>query len=163
VRACAERGPVLLSREPTDLIADELPVPEQKKGRSLPKGKKPWHEHGSRPPAALVGDDTVDGHQDKQVHGKARRRDPVRTAKSYAAWRYGHRWAVLAVLVRFPFATRPWALPVPADLNRSAEDDARRRRPHRTPAPRMCRLSSAPKGWPRQFKQSVQDLPAPNP
>ena len=114
-------------------------------------------------PVVLVGDDTVDGHQGKKVYGKARHRDPARSTRSSPAWRYGHRWVVLAVLVRFPFATRPWALPVPADLNRSAEDDARRRRPHRTPAPRMCRLSSAPKGWPRQFKQSVQDLPAPNP
>jgi DDE superfamily endonuclease len=39
-----------------------------------------------------------------------------------------------------PFATRPWALPVLVDLYRSAEDDQKRRRPHRTPAQLMCRL-----------------------
>ncbi len=88
----------------------------------------------------LVGDDTVDGHTGKSVHGKARHRDPVRSSHSYTAWRYGHRWVVLAVLVRFPFATRPWALPVLVDLYRSAEDDRRRQRPHRTPARLMCRL-----------------------
>src|SRR5205085_8885169 len=49
-------------------------------------------------------------------------------------------WVVLAVLVRFPFATRPWALPVLVDLYRSEEDDRKRRRPHRTPAQLMCRL-----------------------
>jgi hypothetical protein len=44
------------------------------------------------------------------------------------------------VLVRFPFATRPWALPVLADLYRSEQDNRARRRPHRTPAQLMCRL-----------------------
>jgi hypothetical protein len=91
-------------------------------------------------PVVLVGDDTVDGHKGKQVYGKARHRDPVRSTRSYTAWRYGHRWVVLAVLVRFPFATRPWALPVLADLYRSPDDNRRRRRPHRAPAQLMCRL-----------------------
>src|SRR5262249_23660717 len=91
-------------------------------------------------PVVLVGDDTVDGHKGKRVYDKARHRDPVRTTKSYTAWWYGHKWVVLAVLVRFPFATRPWALPVLIDLYRSAEDDRQRKRPHRTPAQLMCRL-----------------------
>ena len=75
-------------------------------------------------PVRLVGDDTVDGHPGKTVYGKARHRDPVRSSHSYTAWRYGHKWVVLAVLVQFPFATRPWALPIFIDLYRSAEDDA---------------------------------------
>jgi len=88
----------------------------------------------------LVGDDTVDGHPGRRVYGKARHRDPVRSSKTYTAWRYGHKWVVLAVLVRLPFAARPWALPVLVDLYRSAEDNRQRRRPHRTPAQLMCRL-----------------------
>jgi DDE superfamily endonuclease len=88
----------------------------------------------------LVGDDTVDGHKGKRVYGKARHRDPVRSSHAYTAWRYGHKWVVLAVLVRFPFARRPWALPVLVDLYRSEEDDRARGRPHRTPAQLMCRL-----------------------
>jgi hypothetical protein len=88
----------------------------------------------------LVGDDTVDGHPGKKVYGKARHRDPVRSTRSHTAWRYGHKWVVLAVLVRLPFATRPWALPVLVDLYRSPEEDRRRKRPHRTPAQLMCRL-----------------------
>ena len=88
----------------------------------------------------LIGDDTVDGHKGKPVHGKARHRDPVRSSHSHTARRYGHKWVVLAVLVRFPFATRPWALPVLVDLYRSEEDNRRRNRPHRTPAQIMCRL-----------------------
>jgi len=88
----------------------------------------------------LVGDDTVEGHPGRKVYGKARHRDPVRSSKAYTAWRYGHKWVVLAVLVRLPFATRPWALPVLVDLYRSAEDNRRRGRPHRTPAQLLCRL-----------------------
>jgi hypothetical protein len=91
-------------------------------------------------PVLLVGDDTVDGHPGPNVYGKARHRDPVRSSHSYTAWRYGHKWVVLAVLVKFPFATRPWALPVLIDLYRSEEDNQKRNRPHRTPAQLMCRL-----------------------
>ena len=91
-------------------------------------------------PVYLVGDDTVDGHKGPKVYGKARHRDAVRSTHSYTAWRYGHKWVVLAVLVTFPFATRPWALPVLIDLYRSAEGDRDRKRPHRTPARIMCGL-----------------------
>ena len=56
-------------------------------------------------PAVLIGDDTVDGHTGKHVYGKARHRDPVRSSHAYTAWRYGHKWVVLAVLVRLPFAS----------------------------------------------------------
>jgi hypothetical protein len=82
----------------------------------------------------VVGDDTVTEHPGPKVHGKARHRDPVRSSHSYTAWRWGHKWVVLAVLVPFPFARRPWALPVLVALYRSPQDNAQRGRPHRTPA-----------------------------
>ena len=82
----------------------------------------------------VVGDDTVTEHPGPKVHGKARHRDPVRSSHSYTAWRWGHKWVVLAVLVRFPFARRPWALPVLVSLYRSEQDNEKRGRPHKTPA-----------------------------
>jgi hypothetical protein len=82
----------------------------------------------------LVGDDTVSEHPGKQVYGKGRHRDPVRSSHSYTAWRWGHKWVVLAVLVRFPFASRPWALPVLVALYKSPQDNKEHGRPHRTPA-----------------------------
>jgi hypothetical protein len=88
----------------------------------------------------LAGDDTVDGHKGQHVYGKARHRDPVRSSHAFTAWRYGHKWVALCVLVRFPCANRPWALPVLVTLYRSAEENGRRRRPHRTPAQLMCVL-----------------------
>ncbi len=91
-------------------------------------------------PVTWVGDDTVDGHPGRRVYGKARRRDPVRSSHSYTAWRHGHKWVVQAVLVRLPLTTRPCAPPVLVDSCRSAEDDRRRKRKHRTPAQLMRRL-----------------------
>jgi hypothetical protein len=91
-------------------------------------------------PVALVGDDTVDGHSGRTVQGKGRHRDAVRSSHSFTAWRYGHKWVVLAILVRFPFANRRWALPVLVDLYRTPEVSRAEGVRHRTPAQLMCRL-----------------------
>ena len=76
-------------------------------------------------PVYLAGDDTVDEHRGAKVYGKGCHRDPVRSTHSYTAYRWGHKWVVLAILVSFPFATRPWALPVLVALYRSPEKAAR--------------------------------------
>jgi hypothetical protein len=97
--------------------------------RWLPQGKVP-----------LVGDDTVDEHRGKHVYGKACHRDAVRSTHSYTAYRWGHKWVVLAILVRFPFSNRPWALPVLVALYRSAEWNRKHKRRHKTPAELMRQL-----------------------
>jgi hypothetical protein len=85
----------------------------------------------------LVGDDTVTEHPGRKVYGKAKHRDAVRSSHSYTAWRWGHKWVVLAVPARLPFARRPWALPVLVALYRSKQDNRKRGRPHKTPAQLM--------------------------
>jgi DDE superfamily endonuclease len=70
-------------------------------------------------PVLVAGDDTVDEHRGAKVYGKGCHRDPVRSTHSYTAFRWGHKWVVLAILVKFPFATRAWALPVLAALYHS--------------------------------------------
>ena len=97
-----------------------------------------WVPQGSVP---LVGDDTVDEHRGANVYGKGRHRDPVRSTKSYTAYRWGHKWVVLAILVHFPFATRPWALPVLIALYRSPEWDRDHSRRHQTPARLLRQLT----------------------
>lgn len=82
----------------------------------------------------LAGDDTVTEHPGRKVYGKARHRDPVRSSHSYTAWRWGHKWVVLAVLVPFPFSRRLWALPILVALYRSRQDNEQRGRRHKTPA-----------------------------
>lgn len=91
----------------------------------------------------LAGDDTVDEHPGDKVFGKACHRDPVRSTHSYTAFRWGHKWVVLAVLVRFPFTKRLWALPVLVALYRGKADDEAAGREHKTPQqlPRqLCRV-----------------------
>jgi hypothetical protein len=81
----------------------------------------------------LAGDDTVDGHKGAKVFGKGRHRDAVRSTHSFTAFRWGHKWVVLAVLVRFPFTHRLWALPILVALYRSEKDDVLAGRRHKTP------------------------------
>lgn len=92
----------------------------------------------------LVGDETVDGHRGKKVFGKGRHRDAVRSSHSYTAFRYGHKWIVLAVLIRFPFARRPWALPVLVVLYRSKDSSKWR---HKTPSQLMRQMLKVLLHW----------------
>lgn len=96
-------------------------------------------------PIHLVGDDTVDEHRGKKVFGKGRHRDAVRSSHSYTAFRYGHKWVVLAILVRFPFATRPWALPVLIVLYRNKDKSGKRR--HKTPSQQMRQMLKVLLHW----------------
>lgn len=96
-------------------------------------------------PIYLVGDDTVDEHRGKKVHGKGRHRDAVRSSHSYTAFRYGHKWVVLAVLVRFPFARRPWALPVLVVLYRNKDKGSKKR--HKTPSQLMRQMLKVLLHW----------------
>lgn len=79
-------------------------------------------------------DDTTAGHKGAKVYGKGCHHDAVRSSHVHTAWKWGHRWVVLAVIVKFPFASRPWALPVLAALYRPKELNRQEGRRHKTPA-----------------------------
>jgi hypothetical protein len=96
---------------------------------------------------AVTGDDTVAEHKGQQVYGKGCHRDPVRSTRSYTAYRWGHKWVVLAILVRFPFATRPWALPVLVALYHSEEWNRQHGRRHKTPAQLLQQLLAVLLHW----------------
>lgn len=83
----------------------------------------------------LAGDDTVTEHPGAKVYGKGRHRDPVRSTHSFTAFRWGHKWVVLAMLVRFPFCRRRRALPLMTALYRPEEKgvDGVSKRAHKTP------------------------------
>jgi len=98
----------------------------------------------------LAGDDTVDEHRGNKVFGKACHRDPVRSTHSYTAFRWGHKWVVLAVLVRFPFTRRLWALPVLVALYRSEADNQKAGRKHKTPQKLLRQLCCVLLRWFRQ-------------
>ena len=88
----------------------------------------------------LVGDETVDGHRGKKVYGKARHRDAVRSSHSHTVFRYGHKWVVLAVLVRLPYTNRPMVLPILVALYRSKKINLAEGHRHKTAAELMCGL-----------------------
>lgn len=96
-------------------------------------------------PIYLVGDDTVDEHRGKKVFGKGRHRDAVRSSHSYTAFRYGHKWVVLAVLVPVALARRPWALPVLVVLAPNKDKSGKRR--HKTPSQYMRQLLKVMQRW----------------
>ena len=82
----------------------------------------------------LAADDTVTEHPGPKVFGKGRHRDGVRSSHNYTAYRWGHKWVVVSVLVKLPFARRPWALPVLVALYRPPEWDHEHGTRHKTPA-----------------------------
>jgi len=86
-----------------------------------------------RGPILLAGDDTVTEHPGPHVYGKGRHRDPVRSTHSYTAFRWGHKWVVLALLVPVPWATRRWALPLLIALYRPKDENQKCGKRHKTP------------------------------
>src|SRR3990172_82795 len=98
-------------------------------------------------PVYLCGAGTVDEHRGKKVYGKAGHRDAVRSTHSFTAYRWGHQGVVLAILVKFPFARRLWALPVLVALYRSKEWNREHGRRHKTPSELMRQLLAVLIRW----------------
>jgi hypothetical protein len=98
-------------------------------------------------PILLAADDTVSEHPGDKVYGKGCHRDAVRSSHRYTAFRWGHKWLVLAVLVRLPFAQRFWALPILVVLCRSEKEDIKDQRPHKTPAQVLAQMLLVLRRW----------------
>jgi hypothetical protein len=93
-------------------------------------------------PIEIVGDDTVTEHPGPKVYGKGCHRDPVRSTHAFTALRWGHKWVVLAVLVRYPFCRRRWALPLMMAWYRPKEEatDGPPKRAHKTPVDLLAQM-----------------------
>jgi len=89
-------------------------------------------------PVLVPMDDTTAQHRGKCVYGKGCHHDAVRSAHKHIVYRWGHRWIVLAISVKFPFTSRRWALPVLCALYRPEELDIAEKRRHKT-APQLAR------------------------
>ncbi len=98
-------------------------------------------------PVLVPMDDTTAQHRGKKVYGKGCHRDAVRSTHSLTVWRWGHKWVVLAIAVKFPFLRRRWALPVLAALYRPQELNAKEGRRHKTPAQLARQLAAALIHW----------------
>jgi hypothetical protein len=89
---------------------------------------------GPAGPVCRAGDDTVTEHPGLQGGGKGRHHDVGRATHRDTAYRWGHTWGIVSVLVKVSCATRPWALPVVVTWYRAPAWDRRMkhdtRRPH---------------------------------
>lgn len=83
-------------------------------------------------PVFVPLDDTTAQHRGDKVYGKGCHHDAVRSTHNHVVFKWGHRWVVLAIAVKFPFASRHWALPVLAALYRPKELNKAERRRHKT-------------------------------
>lgn len=84
-------------------------------------------------PGVCPVDDTTPQHKGKHVYGKGCHHDACRSTHSHRVWVWGHKWVVLAINVKFPFCSRPWALPVLCALYRPEELNKKEGRRHKTP------------------------------
>ena len=89
-------------------------------------------------PVLVPMDDTTAQHRGKRVYGKGCHHDAVRSAHNHVVFRWGHRWIVLAISVKFGFTSRRWALPVLATLYRPRELNLAEGQRHKT-APHLAR------------------------
>ena len=70
----------------------------------------------------VVLDDTVASKKGPHVFGLGTHVDAARSTKRYRIFTFGHCWVVLAVLLRVPFSSRAWALPVLFRLYRNTKE-----------------------------------------
>jgi hypothetical protein len=85
-------------------------------------------------PVVCPVDDTTPQHKGKHVYGKGRHHDACRSTHTHTVWVYGHKWVVLAINIKFSFASRPWSLPVLCALYRPRELNHAEGRRHKTPS-----------------------------
>jgi DDE superfamily endonuclease len=98
-------------------------------------------------PVICPVDDTTPQHKGKHVYGKGCHHDAVRSTHRHTVWVWGHKWVTLAINVKFPFASRPWALPVLCALYRPAKLDKSENRRHKTPIDLAMELMAALIHW----------------
>jgi hypothetical protein len=97
--------------------------------RVLASAMLEWVPSGQ--PVLLGVDDHLIQHGGRRVYGRGRHRSSVGSTRGILCW--GHRWVILVVIVRLPFASRDWALPVLCALYRDRKTGEQEHRRHKTP------------------------------
>ena len=84
-------------------------------------------------PVVCPADHAHPQHQGEPVYGKGRHHDACRSTHSHRVSVWGHQWVTLAIHIKVPFCSRPWALPVLYALYRPEELNPQHGRRHKTP------------------------------
>lgn len=101
-------------------------------GRVLCQAVAAWVDEHE--PIVVAIDDTTAEHRGLKVYGRGCHRDATRSSHRITSFRWGHRWVIAAINVKFTWAARPWALPVACALYRPREVAAKEGRSFKTPA-----------------------------
>ena len=96
--------------------------------------------------------DTVIRHSGPKIHGRGCHRDAVRSSHAITTLCWGHRWVVLAMLVKLPLISRRWALPVLFALYVSREVAEAEGRRFRTPCELAATLACVLVRWFPQYR-----------
>lgn len=95
----------------------------------------------------VVIDDTIAPKKGPHVFGIGSHLDPVRSTKFCRIFTFGHCWVVLAVVVRLPFSTRTWALPVLFRLYRNLKECEKKRAPYKKKTELAREMLDILRGW----------------
>jgi hypothetical protein len=76
-------------------------------------------------------DDTLAAKKGPSVFGLGCHLDAVRSTRRVRVFCFGHVWVVVAIIVRLPFSSRPWALPVLFRLYRNKKECLGKGHPYR--------------------------------
>jgi len=96
---------------------------------------------------ALVVDEHVERRRGEKIKAKATYRDPVASSKSRIIKCTGLKWVVLAVLVSFPWAKRPFALPICCILRKPENHPKNLRRKTRSGTDLICQILIRVRRW----------------
>jgi hypothetical protein len=95
----------------------------------------------------FIIDDTLVHKRGAHVFGIGSHIDPVHSTKRYKILAFGHVWVVFAVLVRVPFSTRSWALPLLFRLYHSKKDALRKGNTYRIKTALAREMLHIAAGW----------------
>lgn len=95
----------------------------------------------------IVIDDTLAPKKGPHVFGIGCHLDAVRSTKFCRVFTFGHCWVVLAVVVRLPFSTRTWALPVLFRLYRNLKECEKKREPYKKKTELAREMLDVLRGW----------------
>lgn len=74
----------------------------------------------------IVLDDTLAPKKGPHVFGIGSHLDAVRSTKKFRVFSFGHVWVVLSLVVRVPFSSRPWSIPILFRLYRNKTECERK-------------------------------------
>lgn len=83
-------------------------------------------------PLLIVIDETLERRQGAKIRAKGVFRDAVRSTKERVVTSFGLRWIAMMLVVKLPWAKRPWALPFLTVLAPSERANNKLQRRHKT-------------------------------